>query len=344
MPGTAALPFTRNSTMPNAVSIHVGVNRPAGRHEENLVHSEASALRMANLAGEAGFGSILAMCGQRATRKAVVDELEHAAQLLGTDDRLLVTFSGHGCEQWDRDTDARRERSGQDQGWCLADGTLLDDQLAECWRRFKPGVRIVIVSESCYSGDVARDEPLDFCRAVGATLPPGDLGARGGGTVYRDGTIGYADGTIIHPDGRVERPDSMIGRPGDDRGGGYRGDGDHGDGYRSGGGGYAGGCVTPPTSDDGIQARVLLLAACKADQKARDGLFSCHLLFAWNGGAFKASYCDLFQRVKDRVMADGTRQEPHIMVLGAGDLAFAQEPAFHVPVYRDGGAAPHRGP
>lgn len=313
--------------MTQAISIHVGVNRPAGRHETDLVHSEASALRMAQLAREAGFGSMLMLCGQWATRQAVVEALRRAAGLLGPEDHLLVTFSGHGCEQPDMDVGALRDRSGQDQGWCLADGTLLDDQLLTCWQQFKPGVRIVVVSESCYSGDVARDEPLDFCRAVGATLPPRGVSTRGAGTVYRDGTVVYPDGTTVHPDGTIEHPEGTVERPGNPIG-------DGGDVHRGQAGGYAGPCVSTPSSKDGIQASVLLLAACQASQQARDGLFSCHLLSLWDGGAFGGSYCELYHRIRERIMADASRQEPNIMVLGCGDSRIALEPAFHVPVYR----------
>lgn len=303
--------------MPRAISIHVGVNRPGGRSEADLVHSEATAVRMARLAGEAGSGSPLVLCGPWATREAVVQALQRAAGLLGRDDRLLVTFSGHGCEQADMDQGALRDRSGQDQGWCLHDGTLLDDQLLACWQQFKPGVHIVVVSESCYSGDVARDEPLDFCRAVGATLPA----ARGEGTVYRDGTIVYPDGTTVRPDGRVERPPAAaVSRD---------------DPYRGPPGVYGAPCVSTPGSNDGIQARLLLLAACQANQQARDGLFSCHLLSVWDGGAFGGSYCELYHRIRGRIMADAnSRQEPNIMVLGSGEAGMALEPAFHVPVYR----------
>lgn len=296
--------------MTRAISIHVGVNRPGGRNEPDLVHSEASAVRMAQLAREAGYGSPLVLCGQWATREAVCQALQRAAELLGQDDRLLVTFSGHGCEQADMDEGAQRDRSGRDQGWCLHDGTLLDDQLLACWQQFRTGVHIVIVSESCYSGDVARDEPLDFCRAVGATFPA----ARGEGSVYRDGTV-------VHPDGTAARPRAAAV---------YRGDP-----FRGPPGEYGAPCVSTPGGNDGIQASVLLLAACQADQKARDGLFSCHLLWVWNGGAFRDSYCDLFRRIEERIMADASNtQRPNIMVLGSGDARMALAPAFRVPVYR----------
>jgi hypothetical protein len=311
--------------MTQAISIHVGVNRPQGRHEANLVHSEASAWRMAQVAKQAGFQSMLVLRGAWATRAAVAGALQRAAEALEPEGNLLVTFSGHGCEQADMDMGALRERSGMDEGWCLHDGTLLDDELLTCWRRFKPGVRIVVVSESCHSGDVGRDEEdLDFCRAAGATLPP-----RGEGTVYRDGTVVYADGTTIHRDGTVERPDGTTHRPGG-------ASSLNGDTYRGGAGGYGALCVAKPVSNDGIAASLLLLAACQARQKAGDGLFSCHLLSVWDGGAFEGSYCELHHRIRERVMGDRNNQEPNIMLLGSADPAFAMEKAFHVRpvVYR----------
>jgi hypothetical protein len=46
---------------------------------------------------------------------------------------------------------------GCDETWCLHDGILPDDTLVDLWRRFSPGVRVIVVAESCFSGGSFRD-------------------------------------------------------------------------------------------------------------------------------------------------------------------------------------------
>jgi hypothetical protein len=150
--------------MPRAVSIHIGVNVPSRRGDlrPGLEDSETAAWRMAELAHQAKYDSMLVLRGATATVGAVKGALENAADLLESGDLLLVTYSGHGNQVVDVSGD---EPSGLDQAWSLYDDDLLDDDLFKGWRQFRPGVRIVVVSESCYSGGMERgeedDEPLD---------------------------------------------------------------------------------------------------------------------------------------------------------------------------------------
>ena len=130
--------------MPRAVSIHIGVDRPHGGHVP-LKSSENNAWRMACLANQAGYESLLVLRGQAATKQAVHDVLTKVSGVLTSGTTLFLSFSGHGCEVPD-DHRAPDERSRKDQAWCLADGHLVDDKLAGYWRLFEPGVRILVVS------------------------------------------------------------------------------------------------------------------------------------------------------------------------------------------------------
>lgn len=145
--------------MSRAVSIHIGVNRPGGGNDTRAVlqDSEHAAWRMAEMANQAGYDSIQVLRGATATLAAVHDALHNASQLLERGDLLLVTFSGHGGQVEDEDGD---DESTFDEAWSLLDGELLDDELFVGWRRFRPGVRIVVVSESCYSGGMYRDDEI----------------------------------------------------------------------------------------------------------------------------------------------------------------------------------------
>lgn len=139
--------------MHRAFSIHIGVNDPQERCAGlPLEHSETAAWRMAELANRAGYDGLLVLRGPEATCKAVDDAFAGAAQTLAGGDTLLITFSGHGTVVRDRNCD----ELGWDEAWCLHDGILLDDKLAGFWKLFEAGVRIVVVAESCFSGDMLR--------------------------------------------------------------------------------------------------------------------------------------------------------------------------------------------
>jgi uncharacterized caspase-like protein len=244
--------------MARAVSINLGVNRPAGRHGGRpLQYSEPLAWRMAGLAEQAGFDSLLVLRGEAATRAALHDALTGAAKALDAGDVLLVTFSGHGTQSPDTDGD---ERNGWDEGWCLADGVMVDDRLAGYWQLFEAGVRIVVVADSCHSGGCARDDERPPCAARSYTPP-----------------------------------------------------------------------VVPctPAEARGIRASLLLLSSSGEDQPTREGLFGRHLLDVWDDGAFRGSYCDLYGRVRERVMMEHPGQHPQILLLGAGSPDDALETAFH---------------
>lgn len=294
--------------MPRAVSIHIGVNQPNERSPgRKLGQSETTAWRMAGLAGQAGYHSIQVLRGPAATRHAVNGALAGAAGILESGDTLLVTFSGHGDHARDLDGE---ERNDEDEFWCLFDDRLLDDQLAGYWRLFQPGVRIVVVSESCHSGGMERTGHETHAWAgsgAAAWAPPPDPGGRR----MRDGGAGS----------RGPEPDAAVASA-------------------------IASCIAQPPHDRcGIHASVLMLTASHEDQKAADGLFTKHLLAVWSDGSFNGSYCRLYEEVRQRVMKEKSNQHPQILIIGAADPSFALEPAFRVEedrsplaakLYRDG--------
>ena len=81
---------------------------------------------------------------------------------------------------------------------------------------------------------------------------------------------------------------------------------------------------------EGIGASLLVLTAGREAQKARDGLFTRHLLDVWNGGGFRGSFHDLHCEVARRVQAENPAQEPRLLLLGAADESLAHARAFHL--------------
>lgn len=107
---------------------------------------------MALLFGAEGFHTT-GVPNQWATRDTVLGKLAHLATVSQPGDLVVVTYSGHGGQVPDINGD---EDDCLDETWCLYDGQLIDDELYAAWSQFQAGVRIVVLSDSCHSGTIAR--------------------------------------------------------------------------------------------------------------------------------------------------------------------------------------------
>ncbi len=84
-------------------------------------------------------------------------------------DTVVIQYSGHGSYVDDVDGD---EPDGRDECLCphdITNGFITDDELFDMYSAKKPGVRLVVISDSCHSGTVARFAPI--------TTPPSTRGA-----------------------------------------------------------------------------------------------------------------------------------------------------------------------
>jgi hypothetical protein len=91
-------------------------------------------------------------------RGRALDELIGRAR---AGDLVVVQYSGHGSFVPDRDGD---EPDGLDECLCPWDvatqGPIVDDELAAIYKDRPRGVRLLMVSDSCHSGTVARFAPI----------------------------------------------------------------------------------------------------------------------------------------------------------------------------------------
>ena len=146
--------------MPKGMSIHIGLNSVDPMHYEGwdgaLTACEADAKDMYALAKKQGFAASPPILTKKATASAVSAALTDAAKKLSKGDLLFVTYSGHGGQVRDANGD---DADGMDETWVLYDRQLVDDELYTMWGKFKPGVRIIVLSDSCHSGTVTRDVP-----------------------------------------------------------------------------------------------------------------------------------------------------------------------------------------
>jgi hypothetical protein len=142
--------------MAKGLSLHLGVNHIDPAHYAGwngaLNACEADARSMETIARGVGFTTTL-LLSQEVTRAAVINSLSAAAGALKGGDMMLVTYSGHGGQLPDL---TGEEADMKDETWCLYDGQIVDDELHQLYGGFATGVRVLILSDSCHSGSVAK--------------------------------------------------------------------------------------------------------------------------------------------------------------------------------------------
>lgn len=101
----------------------------------------------------------------------------------------------------------------------------------------------------------------------------------------------------------------------------------------------SGSCISGPAREnDGIRATMLVMMATAETRKAREGLYTGHLLKLWRRGAFRDSFCALHERLCVNVTRDLDSQQPQITMRGTYDERMPLQTAFHLnpPVTRGG--------
>jgi len=149
--------------------------------------------------------SVTTLLDKQATKAGMVRAITRLIGGGARGDRLVITFSGHGTYQPDADGD---EVDGLDEGLCPYDirtaGPLIDDEIRTIFGTRKPGVRLLLIADSCHSGTVTRaaaSEPeAEGARPrfmpMGNWLPDARLPrTRGGSLVLRVGV----QATLVSP-------------------------------------------------------------------------------------------------------------------------------------------------
>ena len=143
------------------ISLHIGLNAVDPVHyggwDGALQACEFDAKDMRAIAQGLGYQSTLLLT-KEASADAVQGAIVDAAKVLADGDIFLLTYSGHGGQVPDTNGD-EKDPGRQDETWVLYDRQLIDDELWALWRRFRKGVRIFVLSDSCHSGTVTRAMP-----------------------------------------------------------------------------------------------------------------------------------------------------------------------------------------
>jgi metacaspase-1 len=142
--------------MAAGMALTIGLNSVNPKHyggwSGELNACEADAQDMADIARLRKF-KVKTLRTRAATRARVIGQISMAAKALKAGDIFMLTYSGHGGQLPDLNSD---EPDAQDETWCLYDGELVDDELYAQLGKFAPGVRILAFSDSCHSGTVVK--------------------------------------------------------------------------------------------------------------------------------------------------------------------------------------------
>jgi hypothetical protein len=183
--------------MAKGISLHIGLNSVDPNHydgwEGTLLACEADAQDMEMIAEKEGFAERIVFLTKEASFNRVVKELERIGGSIEAGDLFMLTYSGHGGQVQDLNRD---ENDLADETWCLYDRQLVDDHIYKLLGGFREGVRIIMLSDSCHSGSVARaalrGETPGVVRGGGYRAMPPNVAYR----VYRKNQALY-DATAI---------------------------------------------------------------------------------------------------------------------------------------------------
>jgi len=283
--------------MARGISLHVGLNAVDPAHYSGwdgaLTACEFDANDMESLAQARGFETTKLLTGD-ATAKAVVEAIESAASELAASDIFFITYSGHGGQVPDTNDEEEADRS--DETWLAYDRQIIDDELYALWAKFEPGVRIIVLSDSCHSGSVNRD--ITNRSAVPNPVATAEEAAKQNPrfrALPRDKMIEtYAQNHVLY-DGIQDR------------------------------------VASSPSSESEVGATVLLISGCQDDQLSRDGFkngaFTAQLLEVWDDGAWRGSYPAFHEAILSDMPDD---QQPNYNPVGAANPAFEEQDPFSI--------------
>lgn len=130
---------------------------------------------MSSLLRNCGF-DVKTLEGSAATRDAILGEIKSASERFEPNDFFVFHFSGHGAQR--SESSSGDEGDNKDELLCVANRqTIVDDELWALWKEFVEQVRIVLLTDSCHSGTVARALPR-AAATRGADASRGDDSSR----------------------------------------------------------------------------------------------------------------------------------------------------------------------
>ncbi|HET7524605.1 MAG TPA: caspase family protein [Burkholderiaceae bacterium] len=282
-------------------SLHIGLNAVSAAAYAGwsgpLAACEFDANDMAEIAKSIGAKPTVLLT-KKATRSAVLGTMRAAAGSLGADDLFFLSYSGHGGQVPDV---TGEEDDKKDETWCLYDGQLIDDELYAELARFKAGVRVLVLSDSCHSGTVTREVPVPGAAIdarpkwmpTAVAMRTYEANKEFYDKIQRD--VAAAAGA------RPVDPDAALSQV------------------------AASGRLAAIVKN--FAPAVVLISGCQDNQTSMDGdhngAFTEQLLKVWNHGAFKGNYGLFHKQILAKMPST---QSPNLFTLGRAGKFLAQQP------------------
>ncbi|MFJ9648498.1 caspase family protein [Streptomyces sp. NPDC004244] len=285
--------------MPKGLSIHIGINEidesKYGTKAE-LKNPENDALTMAGVAAANRYENLATLLTKDATSERVTASLKEAASRLTGGDILLLTYAGHGAQVPDKNGD---EPDRRDETWVLYDRQFIDDELYALFGSFDEDVRILVLSDSCHSGSVARDLSL--------FLNESEL----------ERAFDTSEPAEVRTRMRVLPQDAQFRN--------YQRDQELYDRIQQ---------TVPAMEHAEIGADILLISGCQDNQTSSDGagangLFTETFLKTWKNGAFQGTYSSLHRQIVEQMPF---YQTPNLFQAGKASAAFTGQSPLAIQV------------
>jgi len=289
-------------------SLHLGLNAVDPSHYDGwsgpLGGCENDANDMAAIARSQGYASTKVLLTQQATAGAFLNEMLALAEKVRPGDILFLSYSGHGGQVPDLDGDEQDD--GLDETWCLYDRMLIDDELFKLFSRFAPDVRILMLSDSCHSGSVAKN----ITERSGVAFEDLPRAARRANEALVPGGASLAGFDRI----RLAPPDKTLAA------------------YMKNESLYRSLQAAASGAEQGpCPAGVILISGAQDNEVSWDGsangLFTQTLKHVWDNGAFAGDYGSFHLRIKQYLVG---RQSPNFFRVGTVTKAFRDQKPFTI--------------
>lgn len=142
---------------PKKYAIHFGANQTDTEHYDDnyaLKFPEASSKIMNSIFDTMGFTSEV-FTGTNTTSTLLKNKMSYFANVLTKGDTIVLSFCGH-TTQINPKTDISNAYR-EDKGWMMYDRILFYPEIWQIVKKFKSGVKVVIITDSCYSDDIGFD-------------------------------------------------------------------------------------------------------------------------------------------------------------------------------------------
>ena len=166
-PAPAPSTVAPTGVSPNSYALLIGVG--AYRHLRPLARTTTDARDLYDLLAQAGYpaANLALLLDEQATKAAISDRLDWLARRAGTDDTVVVFFSGHGAQRVGG-FEPGEYLCPVEADWYNLRGTAIsDEEFTTALRAIRAG-RIAVFLDACHSGGVG--EPKDAALQVKSGL------------------------------------------------------------------------------------------------------------------------------------------------------------------------------